>query len=92
MSHEQWVCTWLSGGRAGQEVSPVTTSSDVQAMAVDLPGGLGTPAVAGVLILAALGALVLRSHMFLRTRVTAPAAQKAAEADTVETSTSSSSR
>ena len=33
----------------------MTTSSDVQAMAVDhLPGGLGTPLVVGVLLLAAL--------------------------------------
>jgi hypothetical protein len=39
-------------------VSPVTTSSDVQAMALDhLPGGLGTPSVVGVLLFAALGAL-----------------------------------
>ncbi|MDD7933318.1 hypothetical protein [Actinomycetospora straminea] len=58
--------------------SPVTTTSDVQAMAVDsVPGGLGTPAVVGTLILSALAAFALRHRVLHRAR-------KAAEADTVE--------
>ncbi|WP_285658851.1 hypothetical protein [Actinomycetospora sp. NBRC 106375] len=53
----------LAGQGAG---SPVTTSSDVQALAVDgLPGGVGTPTVIAVLVLASLGAFALR-HVVLR--------------------------
>lgn len=49
--------------------SPVTTTSDVQAMAFDdLPGGLGTPAVTGVVILSVLGAFALRHRIFRRAR------------------------
>lgn len=49
--------------------SPVTTSSDVQAMAFDdLPGGMGTPAVVGVLILSTLGAFALRHRILRRAR------------------------
>jgi hypothetical protein len=48
----------LAGENTG---SPVTTTSDVQAMAFDnMPGGMGTPAVVGVLILSTLGAFALR--------------------------------
>jgi hypothetical protein len=53
----------LAGENTG---SPVTTTSDVQAMAFDnMPGGMGTPAVVGVLILSTLGAFALR-HRVLR--------------------------
>lgn len=59
--------------------SPVTTTSDVQAMALDsVPAGLGTPAVVGTLILSALAAFALRHRVLHRAR-------RAAEADTVET-------
>lgn len=52
------------------EGSPVTTSSDVQAMAFDnLPGGLGTPAVTGAVILSALGAFALRHRVLRRARL-----------------------
>ncbi|MEJ2889382.1 hypothetical protein [Actinomycetospora aeridis] len=51
--------------------SPVTTTSDVQAMAFDnLPGGMGTPAVIGVLILSTLGAFALRHRILRRARST----------------------
>lgn len=54
--------------------SPVTTSSDVQAMAFDdLPGGLGTPSVVGVLILAGLAGFALRHRVLRRVRVAAAA-------------------
>lgn len=57
----------------------VTTTSDVQAMALDsVPAGLGTPAVVGTLILSALAAFALRHRVLHRAR-------RAAEADTVET-------
>lgn len=49
--------------------SPVTTSSDVQAMAFDdLPGGLGTPAITGVVILSVLGGVALRHRVLRRAR------------------------
>ena len=52
--------------------SPVTTSSDVQAMALDgLPGGLGTPAVLGVLILSTLAGFALRHRVLRRVRLAA---------------------
>jgi hypothetical protein len=52
--------------------SPVTTSSDVQAMAFDnLPGGLGTPAVTGVLILSTFAAFALRHRVLRRARLAA---------------------
>jgi hypothetical protein len=58
---------------AGQdEGARVTTTSDVQAMAFDnLPGGMGTPAVIGVLILSTLGAFALRHRVLRRARTTA---------------------
>ncbi|MEJ2865752.1 hypothetical protein [Actinomycetospora flava] len=54
----------------GQDTgSPVTTTSDVQAIAFEnLPGGMGTPAVVGVLILSTLGAFALRHRIFRRAR------------------------
>ncbi len=54
----------------GQDgASPGTTASQVQAMAVDrLPGGLGTPAVLGVLVLSTLAALALRHRVLRRAR------------------------
>ncbi|MHC1561280.1 hypothetical protein ACR9E3_20140 [Actinomycetospora sp. C-140] len=56
----------LAGQGAG---SPVTTSSDVQALAVDgLPGGVGTPTVLAVLVLASLGAFALRHAVLRRVR------------------------
>ena len=52
--------------------SPVTTSSDVQAMALDgLPSGLGTPAVLGVLILSTLAGFALRHRVLRRVRLAA---------------------
>ena len=49
--------------------SAVTTASQVQAMALqNLPGGLGVPAVLGVIILAGLGALVVRSRILRRVK------------------------
>ncbi len=58
---------------AGQDGgSPVTTASQVQSMAFeDLPGGLGTPAVVGVLILSTLAAFGLRHRVLARARVAA---------------------
>ncbi|GAA4901202.1 hypothetical protein EV188_109193 [Actinomycetospora succinea] len=58
---------------AGQnEGSRVTTTSDVQAIAFDnLPGGMGTPAVVGVLILSTLGAFALRHRILRRARTSA---------------------
>ncbi|MFC5138169.1 hypothetical protein ACFPK1_07995 [Actinomycetospora rhizophila] len=56
----------LAGENTG---SPVTTTSDVQAIAFDnMPGGMGTPAVVGVLILSTLGAFALRHRMLRRAR------------------------
>ena len=56
----------------GQTAAPVTTSSDVQAMALDgLPGGLGTPAVLGVLILSTLAGFALRHRVLRRVRLAA---------------------
>ncbi|MDD7939919.1 hypothetical protein PHK61_15980 [Actinomycetospora lutea] len=56
----------LAGADTG---SPVTTTSDVQAMAFDnMPGGMGTPAVVGVLILSTLGAFALRYRVLRRAR------------------------
>ncbi|WP_345414259.1 hypothetical protein [Actinomycetospora chlora] len=50
------------------QASPVTTTSDVQAMAFDGSGGLGTPAIIGVLILAGLGGFALRHRVLRRVR------------------------
>ena len=68
------------------EGSPVTTASDVQAMAFDnLPGGLGTPAVTGTLILSAFAALALRHRVLRRARLAADAdADTGSEDDTAE--------
>ena len=58
------------GGENGG--SPVTTASQVQAMAFDqLPGGLGTPSVAGVLILSTFAAFALRHRVLRRARLAA---------------------
>jgi hypothetical protein len=68
------------------EGSPVTTVSDVQAMAFDnLPGGLGMPAIAGTLILSAFAAFALRHRVLHRARMAADAdADTGPEADTAE--------
>ena len=69
------------------EGSPVTTVSDVQAMAFDdLPGGLGTPAITGTLILSAFAAFALRHRVLRRARLAADA-DSGSEADTAEIST-----
>ena len=66
------------------EGSPVTTVSDVQAMAFDnLPGGLGMPAVTGTLILSAFAAFALRHRVLHRARMAADADTES-EADTAE--------
>ncbi|HSK59643.1 MAG TPA: hypothetical protein VK935_11390 [Actinomycetospora sp.] len=66
--------------------SPVTTVSDVQAMAFDsLPGGLGMPAVTGTLILSAFAAFALRHRVLRRARMAADAdTDTGSEADTAE--------
>jgi hypothetical protein len=66
--------------------SPVTTVSDVQAMAFDnLPGGLGVPAVTGTLILSAFAAFALRHRVLRRARTAADTdADTGSEADTAE--------
>ncbi|WP_433782244.1 hypothetical protein ACQPX6_20345 [Actinomycetospora sp. CA-101289] len=70
------------------EGSPVTTVSDVQAMAFDnLPGGLGMPAVFGVLILSAFAAFALRHRVLRRARMAADAdsdVDPESDADTTE--------
>ena len=59
---------------SGDPASAVTTASQVQAMALQGAGGLGLPAVAGVIILAGLGGVAVRYRLRKVGGKTAPSA------------------
>lgn len=53
---------------AGDPNAMLMTASQVQAMALDLPGGLGAPVVLGVLAVAAVSALLVRRRVLAQQR------------------------